>query len=149
MSRHFAHFTGILLVAATLTACSGNAPATTAGSTTVGQTITTSGQATAGGPATTGGQSATDGQTTGSPSSTTAQLELTLEELAKYNGENGNPAYVAVDGIIYDVTNAPPWKGGQHNGFTAGRDLTNEIKTVSPHGIKMLEKVPAVGRIKQ
>lgn len=32
------------------------------------------------------------------------QLELTLEELAAYDGKDGNPAYIAVDGVIYDVT---------------------------------------------
>ena len=66
------------------------------------------------------------------------ELILTLEELAQYNGENGNPAYIAVDGVIYDVTDAGPWRGGKHNGFSAGNDLTEEIKTISPHGISKL-----------
>ena len=74
-------------------------------------------------------------------------LELTLEELAKFNGKDGNPAYVAVDGIIYDVSASPAWKNGGHNGFEAGKDLTNEIKTISPHGVVKLENVPEVGRI--
>ena len=34
---------------------------------------------------------------------------FTLEELAKYNGKDGNPAYVAVNGIVYDVTNNAAW----------------------------------------
>lgn len=33
--------------------------------------------------------------------------EFTLEELKKYNGKNGNPAYIAVNGKVYDVTNNP------------------------------------------
>ena len=74
-------------------------------------------------------------------------LVLTLEELSTYNGQNGNPAYVAVDGVIYDVTNAGPWSGGQHNGFEAGQDLTEEIKSVSPHGVSKLEGVPVVGTL--
>ena len=41
--------------------------------------------------------------------SSQAGLELTLEELAKFNGKDGNPAYVAVDGIIYDVSASPAW----------------------------------------
>jgi predicted heme/steroid binding protein len=73
--------------------------------------------------------------------------EYTLEELAKYNGADGNPAYVAVDGLVYDVTNALPWKGGKHNGFEAGKDLSDEIKNISPHGVSKLKSVPIVGKI--
>ena len=76
------------------------------------------------------------------------QLELTLEELAKYNGKDGQPAYIAVDGIIYDVTDSRAWKNGMHNGFEAGKDLTEEIKTVSPHGIGKLEGITQVGKLK-
>ena len=68
------------------------------------------------------------------------------EELAQYNGQNGNPAYVAVDGKVYDVTDVPQWKNGSHFGkYQAGADLTEEIKTVSPHGISKLDSVPIVG----
>lgn len=76
-----------------------------------------------------------------------AKLLLTLEELAAYNGKNGNPAYVAVDGVIYDVTNLPAWKNGEHNGYQAGQDLTDIIKNKSPHGISKLSKVPIVGSV--
>ncbi len=74
-------------------------------------------------------------------------LELTLEELKQYDGKNGNPAYVAVDGIIYDMTNVTAWKNGDHNGYSAGNDLTDIIKNKSPHGVKNLEGVPIVGKI--
>ena len=30
---------------------------------------------------------------------------FTEKELGKYDGQNGNPAYVAIDGVVYDVTN--------------------------------------------
>ena len=73
--------------------------------------------------------------------------EFTLDELAQFNGENGNPAYVAVDGIVYDVTNVPAWKNGMHNGNTAGQDLTDVIMNQSPHGPKVLEKLDVVGKI--
>jgi len=74
-------------------------------------------------------------------------LELTLEELKQYDGKNGNPAYVAVDGIIYDMTNIAAWRNGDHNGYSAGNDLTDIIKNKSPHGVKNLEGVPIVGKI--
>ena len=75
-------------------------------------------------------------------------LELTLEELAKFNGKDGQRAFIAVDGIIYDVTDSRAWKDGMHNGFEAGKDLTEEIKTVSPHGIGKLEGITQVGKLK-
>ena len=72
---------------------------------------------------------------------------FTLEELNQYNGENGQPAYVAVDGVVYDFTDSSAWKNGKHNGFTAGQDLTEEIKTISPHGTIKLEGMPIVGKL--
>jgi predicted heme/steroid binding protein len=74
-------------------------------------------------------------------------LVLTLDQLFLYNGKNGQPAYVAVDGVIYDVTKVPQWKNGDHHGFTAGNDLTVEIKTVSPHGLSKLVGLPVVGTL--
>lgn len=76
------------------------------------------------------------------------ELILTVEELSEFNGMDGKPSYVAIDGVIYDVTDAPPWKGGMHNSFSAGKDLTEEIKTISPHGISKLKEVPVVGKLK-
>lgn len=74
-------------------------------------------------------------------------LELTLDELKKYNGKDGNPAYIAVDGVIYDVTDSKQWKEGEHNGYTAGKDLTEEIKKISPHGTSVLKKMKVAGKI--
>ena len=85
------------------------------------------------------------GTTTGSAENGT--LELTLAELAKYNGKDGQPAYVAVDGVIYDVSAYPKWKNGEHNGYSAGNDLTEIIKTKSPHGVAKLNGVPVVGKL--
>ena len=77
------------------------------------------------------------------------EVLLTLDELAAYNGTNGKPAYIAVDGIIYDVTNDPSWKSGTHKGFAAGTDLTTAIREQSKHGTSKLEGLPVVGKIKQ
>lgn len=76
-------------------------------------------------------------------------IELTLEELAEFDGQDGRPAYIAVDGAIYDVTNSTRWRNGKHNGYTAGNDLTEEIKTISPHGVSKLKTVPMIGRLKE
>lgn len=74
-------------------------------------------------------------------------LELTLDQLKQFDGKNGSPAYVAVDGILYDVSNVGPWKNGDHNGYSAGNDLTDIIKNKSPHGVKNLEGLPIVGKL--
>ncbi len=87
-------------------------------------------------------------QTPTAADTTDSQLELTVDELAQYNGKDGNPAYIAIDGVIYDVTNVPQWKNGEHNGFAAGNDLTEEIKTISPHGVSKLKGLPVVGTLK-
>ncbi len=75
-------------------------------------------------------------------------IELTLEELAQFDGKDGRHAYIAVDGAIYDVTDSTRWNNGQHNGYSAGNDLTEEIKNSSPHGVSKLKTVPMIGRLK-
>lgn len=94
--------------------------------------------------------SACSKNTTSDDSKTTTQVEqktFTLADLKKYDGQNGNTAYVAVDGVVYDVTNAKNWKNGKHkNGITAGSDLTEELKK-SPHGASALKGLPVVGKI--
>ncbi|HWQ96643.1 MAG TPA: cytochrome b5 domain-containing protein [Clostridia bacterium] len=74
-------------------------------------------------------------------------MELTLDQLKQYDGKNGNPAYIAVDGVIYDVSNVSRWKNGSHEGYSAGKDLTDAIKGKSPHGTSVLEGVPVVGKL--
>lgn len=72
------------------------------------------------------------------------QKQFTLDELAQYDGSNGKPAYVAVEGIVYDVSKVAAWAGGIHFGLKAGKDLTEEFN--SCHGmIKILNNVPKVG----
>ncbi|NLB18284.1 MAG: hypothetical protein GX825_06055 [Syntrophomonadaceae bacterium] len=74
------------------------------------------------------------------------ELSLTLEELAQYDGLEGRKAYIAVDGIIYDVTDISQWKDGLHQErFQAGQDYSEEIRNDSPHGTKMLDRAPKVG----
>ena len=69
---------------------------------------------------------------------------LSLEELAEFNGKDGKPAYIAVDGVIYDVTESSAWEGGGHKGLEAGLDLTAQFKD-SPHDVSTLDKVNKIG----
>jgi predicted heme/steroid binding protein len=69
---------------------------------------------------------------------------FTKDTLAQYNGQNGNPAYVAVNGKVYDVSNIRPWKNGQHQGLSAGVDLSKAIE-MAPHGLGILDTLTVVG----
>ena len=71
---------------------------------------------------------------------------FTEEELERYDGQNGNPAYVAIDGVVYDVTDVSAWKGGVHHGNRAGQNVSEFIGK-SPHGRKVLEKLKQVGKL--
>ncbi len=69
---------------------------------------------------------------------------FSLEELVKFNGKNGNPAYVAVDGIVYDVTFEATWAAGRHFGLEAGNDLSNEFKKCHEYQA-VLSKLKKIG----
>ena len=89
------------------------------------------------------------GCSAGKSEDTVSEKTFTIDELAVFNGKDGAPAYIAVDGIVYDVTNVPQWKNGMHIRFEAGRDLTEEIKTISPHGISKMKGIPVIGKLSQ
>lgn len=74
---------------------------------------------------------------------------MTKDELAKYDGRDGRPAYVAVNGTVYDVTASPLWPGGDHQGaHQAGRELGEELKS-APHVRSVIERFPVVGRVEE
>lgn len=75
----------------------------------------------------------------------TEERVFSLEELATFNGQDGQPAYVAVNGVVYDLTSSPMWRNGSHNGVRAGRDLTSIFQ--SQHGDDRLREFPVVGRL--
>lgn len=76
------------------------------------------------------------------------EKEFTLEELSKYNGTNGMPAYAAVNGVVYDFSLVPAWGGGTHFGVYSGKDLTKEFNSCHGSGAKILEGIPKVGVVK-
>ena len=73
-------------------------------------------------------------------------LQLTIEDLAMYDGQDGNPAYIAVNGTVYDVTDVPAWNSGTHNGGMVGMDVTDLIGG-APHGEGVLDGLTVVGEI--
>ena len=78
----------------------------------------------------------------------TELIELTVLELAAFDGKDGRDAYIAVAGFIYDVSDSSYWRNGIHQGrVEAGKDLTLMIDTESPHGRSVLNQVPRIGRL--
>lgn len=75
------------------------------------------------------------------------QLVLSTSELAEYDGKDGSDAYIAVDGVIYDVSDSNLWSDGEHNSFEAGQDLTEELGEHAPHDTSVLERLPVVGSL--
>lgn len=74
-------------------------------------------------------------------------MEIDRETLLKHDGKEGRPAYVAVEGKIYEVTGNRLWKNGMHmNRHQAGTDLTEAI-AASPHGKDILIKIQEKGTL--
>lgn len=72
--------------------------------------------------------------------------EFTLEELAKFDGREGRPAYVAYEGGVYDLTESAMWSDGEHEGMhEAGADLT-VAHDDAPHDVHVVD-FPQVGTL--
>jgi predicted heme/steroid binding protein len=92
---------------------------------------------------------------TGTQASSTAgsnEKVFTVQELAKYNGQNGKKACVAVDGVVYDVTGAAHWLQGKHAPCTldaaAGKDLSEILKQAPTRMRVYISGMPVVGKLK-
>ena len=91
----------------------------------------------------------------GSPTSTipeeatedTTDATFSMEEIAFFDGKDGRPAYIVVDGVVYDVSNVRQWNMGSHFGFEAGTDATEALQKSAPHGANQLDQAEIVGTI--
>ena len=71
------------------------------------------------------------------------------EELARYNGKNGAPAYIAYKGKVYDLSASFIWRNGRHQVLhNAGEDLADSLEQ-APHGVEMLERFPVIGILRE
>ncbi len=74
-----------------------------------------------------------------------SRKQFTLDELKKYDGKDGRPAYIAYKGKVYDVSDDFLWVEGDHQGeHVAGKDLTEDMSR-APHAEDVLERVPLIG----
>lgn len=70
---------------------------------------------------------------------------FTREELAEYDGQEGRPAYVAYEGLVYDVSESDEFPEGDHYDYMAGEDHTDNMDE-APHDEEVMEEVPVIGR---
>jgi predicted heme/steroid binding protein len=73
---------------------------------------------------------------------------ISSAELAKNDGKDGRPAWVAYKGKVYDVSAVPAWKTGTHKGNAAGQDITSQLAS-SPHGASVFGKLTPIGEYKK
>jgi predicted heme/steroid binding protein len=87
----------------------------------------------------------------GHPTMARTQAAYTPGELAEFNGQNGARAYVAVNGLVYDLTNVSAWAQGRHycSGAIAGKDITFLWNLVpsSHKNPNFLKQFPVVGKL--
>lgn len=81
------------------------------------------------------------------PLSGSSAGEITPDDLGRFDGSGGRPAYIVVNRRAYDVSDSPKWRDGKHFGkHIAGSDLTKDL-VGAPHGEEVLEKVKDIGEI--
>ena len=113
-----------------------------------GETGTTESTTQATDTATTGNTATTESTTTTGEART-----FTPEELAEFDGKNGRPAYIAVDGVVYDVSDSQRWPDGAHTGCNlgamAGQDLSEALTQAPARMRSNLKQMPVVGTLAQ
>jgi predicted heme/steroid binding protein len=74
---------------------------------------------------------------------------VTIAELRRNTGERGSRKFIAYNGIVYDVTDCPKWRGELHEDMHfPGQDLTSELAE-APHAQDVFLRpcVKIVGRL--
>lgn len=72
----------------------------------------------------------------------------TKSQLALRNGQDKPEIWVALNGIIYDVTGSRLWKKGLHYEHWAGQDLSDELAD-APHTGSVFMKFEKVGKLQR
>jgi len=77
------------------------------------------------------------------------ETEISPEELSAKDGKDGRPAWVSLQGKVYDVSGSKLWAGGTHmRRHQAGRVLDKEMSS-APHGTEVLDRVSRAGLLKE
>ena len=79
------------------------------------------------------------------------EKQISLSLLRRNNGDRSAPKWVAVHGIVYDVTDCPKWKNEMHEHLHfPGQELTEELAE-APHSESVFSHpcVKVIGRLQQ
>ncbi|NKE10678.1 MULTISPECIES: cytochrome b5 domain-containing protein [Kocuria] len=76
------------------------------------------------------------------------EVTVTPQELEAATCDDGADCWIAVNGVVYDMSVFPDWARGRHHGIKAGTDATEKF-VGSGHGRDILERMPVVGRLEQ
>jgi len=68
---------------------------------------------------------------------------FTADELGAFNGLDGAPEYIAIHGVVYDISNVQLLKAGKHHGVTGGNDVTD----LFVHNKNILNRLTVVGTL--
>lgn len=73
---------------------------------------------------------------------------FTLEDLSQYDGNNEQPSYIAINGIVYDVTDVEEWHENPEKDTLTGKDLSENMNDyIIDHNLEeiILEKGTEIG----
>ena len=74
-------------------------------------------------------------------------IEFSTADLKRYYGTNGQPAYVVIKGMVYDVTDTDFWKNGSKNqSISAGDDVTDLVQK-APDKNNVTNSLRIVGKV--
>ncbi|MEK6557913.1 MAG: hypothetical protein AABZ14_06400 [Candidatus Margulisiibacteriota bacterium] len=71
---------------------------------------------------------------------------FTLKDLSKYNGQDGQLPYVAINGMVYNVVSANGWVNGGYKGYLSGQDI-NTFPELADSRKQIMQTAPVVGKL--
>ena len=72
---------------------------------------------------------------------------FTIEEVQQADGKDGRPAYIIIEGSVYDVGDCKEWCCGKHYGISSGKDLTNFYKSCHKNEEYILKRLRLIGTL--
>jgi predicted heme/steroid binding protein len=78
------------------------------------------------------------------------EIKMNIAQISLFNGDDQDRMYVAYKGLIFDVTDCPKWRHGNHEGLHfPGQDLSDELDNNAPHagGVFSHPCVKIIGRL--